>query len=142
MDGTIIQYHAGWLTTYAKGLPNSVCRIKECGLIPTRTFMYCADNLGSAVINPAKFTLAPDIAGMEYPNSYQQNPNIRIPKVSNCTTLRYIYFTNHAFFSESYYINTLLSSFLLQPIAGYWHLAESQSFKRVAQIMFFPLSIW
>ncbi len=69
--------------------------------LPPCTFMYCADNLGSAVINPAKLTLALDIAGREYPNSYQQNPNIRIPKVSNCMTLRYIYFTNHAFFFES-----------------------------------------
>ncbi len=39
---------------------------------------------------------------------------------------------------ESQHITTLFSNVLCRPRENYWHVAENQSFKRVAEIMFFP----
>ncbi len=52
--GARLHYQIGWLTTYAKGLPNSVCPINECGPIHPLTFLYCAGNLGDTVISLTK----------------------------------------------------------------------------------------
>ncbi len=39
---------------------------------------------------------------------------------------------------ESQHITTLFSNVLCRPRENYWHVAENQSFKRVAEIKFFP----
>ncbi len=48
-------YQADWLTMYAKGLPNSVCPINECGPIHPLTILYGAGNLGNTFISLALY---------------------------------------------------------------------------------------